>query len=61
MADTGDCVERMIRFKKECADAEFDLKPYLFTGRVPGRDEPLRALTLCDLMDKPDRWTARSS
>ena len=58
MAKVADCVERMIQFKQRCPDAEFDLKPSLFTVRVPGRDEPFRALSLCNLRDKLERWAA---
>jgi len=32
-----DCVERMMQFKQRCPGAEFDLKPNMFTARVPGR------------------------
>jgi hypothetical protein len=35
MAKIVDCVERMLQFKQRCPDAEFDLKPGLFTARVP--------------------------
>jgi len=35
MAKVADCVERMIQFKQRCPDAEFDLKPNMFTARVP--------------------------
>jgi hypothetical protein len=41
--------------------AEFDLKPYLFTARVPGRDEPFRAMSLCKLMDAVERWAAEET
>jgi hypothetical protein len=58
MAKAADCVERMLWFKQRCPDAEFDLTPSLFTVRVPGRDEPFRALSLCNLMDKLERWAA---
>jgi hypothetical protein len=47
----ADCVERMIQFRQRCPGAEFDLKPNLFTARVPGRDEPFRSMNLCKLMD----------
>jgi hypothetical protein len=46
----------MFQFKQRCPDAEFDLKPYLFTARIPGRDEPFRAMSLCKLMDAVERW-----
>jgi hypothetical protein len=36
----ADCAERMIQFRQRYPAAEFDLKPNLFTARVPGRDEP---------------------
>lgn len=58
MAKIVDCVERMLQFKQRCPDAEFDLKPSLFTARVPGRDEPFRSLSLCNLMDRLERWAA---
>ncbi len=56
MTRVVDCVERMLRFRQRCPGAEFDLKPDMFTARVPGHDEPFRALSLCDLMDKIERW-----
>ncbi len=58
MAKVVDCVERMIQFKQRCPDAEFDLKPNMFTARVPGHDEPFRALSLCSLMNTVERWAA---
>jgi len=51
MATVVDCVERMLWFKQRCPEADFDLKPYLFTARVPGREEPFRAMSLCGLMN----------
>jgi hypothetical protein len=53
-----DCVERMLQFKQRCPGVEFDLKPYLFTARVPGHDEPFRAVSLCHLMNTLERWAA---
>lgn len=53
MAKVVDRVERMLQFRQRCPDAEFDLKPYLFTARVPGHDEPFRAMRLCNLMSTP--------
>ncbi len=58
MAKIVDCVERMIQFRQQCPDAEFDLKLNMFTARVPGRDEPFRALSLCSLMNTVERWAA---
>jgi hypothetical protein len=58
MTRVVDCVERMLQFKQRCPGAEFDLKPYLFTARVPGRDEPFAAMSLCKLMDAVERWAA---
>lgn len=58
MAKIVDCMERMLQFRQRCPDAEFDLKPSLFTARVPGRDEPFRALSLCHLMNAVERWAA---
>ena len=58
MTGVVDCVERMRQFKQRCPGAEFDLKPYMFTARVPGRDEPFRAMSLCKLMDAVERWAA---
>jgi hypothetical protein len=58
MTGVVDCVERMLQFKQRCPGVEFDLKPYLFTARVPGRDEPFRAMSLCKLMDAVERWAA---
>jgi hypothetical protein len=55
---TADCVERMIQFKQQCPAAEFDLKPNIFTARVPGHDEPFRSMSLCKLMDALERWAA---
>jgi hypothetical protein len=60
MADV-DCVERMIQFKQLCPGAEFDLTPDMFTARVPGRDEPFRALSLCNLMNTVERWAAEQT
>jgi hypothetical protein len=53
-----DCVERMVRFRQRCPDAEVDLTPDWLTARVPGHDEPFQAMSLCRLMDKIERWTA---
>jgi hypothetical protein len=39
----------------------FDLKPDLFTARVPGRDEPFRAMSLCGLMNKVERRSAEQT
>ena len=61
MAKVVDCVERMLQFQQRCPDAEFDLKPYLFTARVPGQDEPFRALSLCNLMNTLERWAAEET
>ncbi len=58
MTEVVDCVERMIQFKQRNPGAEFDLKPNLFTVRVPGRDEPFRAMSLCKLMDAVERWAS---
>ena len=58
MTRVVDCVERMFQFKQRCPEAEFDLKPYLFTARVPGREAPFRAMSLCKLMDAVERWAA---
>jgi hypothetical protein len=58
MAQVVDCVERMLQFRQRCPGAEFDLKPNLFTTRVPGHDEPFRALSLCHLMNALERWFA---
>lgn len=54
-------MERMLQFKQRCPGAEFDLKPYLFTARVLGRDEPFRAMSLCKLMDAVERWVAEKT
>jgi len=54
----ADCVERMSQFRQRCPGAEFDLKPNLFTARVPGRDEPFVSMSLCKLMDAVERWAA---
>ena len=61
MATIVDCVERMFQFRQRCPDAEFDLKPNLFTARVPGRVEPFRALSLCHLMNAVERWEAEQT
>jgi hypothetical protein len=61
MAKVVDCVERMLQFKRRCPGVEFGLKPYLFTARVPGRDEPFRAMSLCKLMDAVERWAAEET
>jgi hypothetical protein len=61
MAKVADRVERMLQFKQRCPDVEFDLKPYLFTARVPGRDEPFRAMSLCRLMVAIERWAAEQT
>jgi hypothetical protein len=53
-----DCVERMLQFRQRCPAAEFDLKPNLFTARVPGCDELFQAMSLCRLMDKVERWAS---
>jgi hypothetical protein len=59
--DQDDCVARMIQFKQRCPGIEFDLKPNLFTARVPGHDEPFRAMSLCRLMDQIERWAAEET
>lgn len=61
MAEVVDCVERMIQFKQRCPDVEFDLKPNMFTARVPGHDEPFRAMSLCSLMNTVERWAAEQT
>jgi hypothetical protein len=61
MAEVVDCVERMLQFKQRCPGAEFDLKPYMFTARVPGHDEPFRAMSLCSLMNALERWAAEET
>ena len=61
MTKVADCVERMSQFRQRCPDAEFDLKPNLFTARVPGRDEPFRSMSLCKLMDAVERWAAEEA
>ena len=58
MSKVADCVERMNQFRQRCPGAEFDLKPNMFTARVPGRDEPFRSMSLCKLMDAVERWAA---
>jgi endogenous inhibitor of DNA gyrase (YacG/DUF329 family) len=58
VTEVADCVERMSQFRQRCPGAEFDLKPNLFTARVPGRDEPFCSMSLCKLMDAVERWTA---
>lgn len=58
MTQAADCVERMNQFRQRYPGAEFDLKPNLFTARVPGRDEPFRSMSLCKLMDTVERWAA---
>jgi hypothetical protein len=61
MTRVVDCVERMLPCKQRCPGAEFDLKPYMFTARIPGRDEPFRAMSLCKLMDAVERWAAEET
>lgn len=61
VAEIVDCVERMLQFKQRCPGAEFDLKPDMFTARVPGRDEPFRAISLCNLMNALDRWASEQT
>jgi hypothetical protein len=61
MAKVVDCVERMLQFKQRCPGVEFDLKPYLFTARVPGHDEPFRAMSLCNLMNTLERFAAEQT
>jgi hypothetical protein len=61
MTKVVDCVARMLQFKQQCPAAEFDLKPNLFTARVPGHDEPFQAMSLCRLMDNIERWTAEET
>jgi hypothetical protein len=61
MAEVVDCVERMLQFRQRCPGAEFDLKPYMFTARVPGHDEPFRAMSLCSLMNALERWAAEQT
>jgi hypothetical protein len=61
MAEVVDCVERMLQFKRRCPGAEFDLKPYMFTARVPGYDELFRAMSLCSLMNALERWAAEQT
>ena len=56
-----DCVERMMQFKQRVPDAVFDLKPNLFTARVPGHDEPFQAMSLCRLMDQVELWAAEET
>ncbi len=58
MTEVVDCVERMIQFKQRNPGAEFDLKPNMFTARIPGHDEPFRAMSLCKLMDAVERWAS---
>ena len=48
----------MIQFRQRCPGAEFDLKPNLFTARIPGHDEPFCSMSLCKLMDAVERWAA---
>lgn len=54
---------RMLQFKQRRPDAEFDLKPNLFTARVPGHEEPFQAMSLCRLMDQIERplWPSTNS
>ena len=61
MTRVVDCVERMLQFKQRNPGVEFDLKPYLFTARVPGRDAPFRAMSLCALMDAVERFAAEQT
>ncbi len=61
MTKVADCVERMIQFRQRCPGAEFDLKPYMFAARVPGRDKPFRSISLCKLMDAVERWAAEEA
>lgn len=61
MAEIIDCVDRMIQFKRRVPGAEFDLKPNVFTARVPGRDEPFSAMSLCKLMDQVERYAAEET
>jgi len=61
MTQAADCVERMNQFRQRNPGAEFDLKPNLFTARVPGRDEPFRSMSLCKLMDTVERWAAEEA
>jgi hypothetical protein len=61
MAEVVDCVERMIQFKQRCPDAEFNLKRYMFTARVPGHDESFRGMSLCSLMNTLERWAAEET
>jgi hypothetical protein len=58
MTRVADRAERMVQFRQRHPGAAFDLKPYLFTARVPGRAEPFRAMSLCQLMDAVERWAA---
>lgn len=58
MTEVADCVERMIQFKQRNPGAEFDVKPNMFTARIPGHDEPFRAMSLCKLMDIVERWAS---
>jgi hypothetical protein len=61
MAEVVDCAERMIQFKQRCPGAEFDLKPNMFTARIPGHAEPFRAMSLCSLMNTVERWAAEQT
>ena len=61
MTKAADCLERMNQFRQRCPGAEFDLKPSLFTARVPGRDEPFVSMNLCKLMDAVERWAAEET
>lgn len=61
MTGVVDCVERMLQFKQRCPGVEFDLKPYMFTARVPGCDGPFRAMSLCKLMDAVERWAGEET
>jgi hypothetical protein len=58
VTEVADCVERMIQFRQRCPGAGFDLKPNVFTARLPGRDEPFVSMSLCKLMDAVERWAA---
>ncbi len=58
MAQAADCVERMIQFRQRCPGAESGLKPDMFTARIPGREEPFRAMSLCNLMNAVERSAA---
>ncbi len=55
MAEVADRAERMTQFRQRCPGAESGLKPDMLTARVPGHDEPSRAMSLCNLMNALER------